>query len=286
MLDIKNKGCSILLAENQLWIDEEANYPNFILNGFLSILRNLIDLTICIENPRINNILSQNKNIIENLLPLFDNEKYKTSKYRLCTYGQIILKIKSNNNIKLDYKNVKIKIIYNNKYKYLFNYSNGGVNKNFQNIFNIVDNHIRINFIYSEVFTNVIELSLIDNSFDIIDSSISCYNYNNNSIWKQLTNFKRIKLNYTKTDKKILIKLNKNMTDYFLPSITYFTKKYKNNLYNVYHYNHIDNLRYINNYFQSDIINVYINKWDKYTKEWDKMKIYNQINNINFSRIN
>jgi hypothetical protein len=287
VLDIKNNGCSILLAENQLWIDEEANYPNFILNGFLSIIRNLIDLIICIENPRINNILSQNKNIIENLLPLFDSEKYKTSKYRLCTYGQIILKIKSNKNIKLDYKNVKINLIYNNKYKYLVKYSKN-VNKynTFQNIFNIVDNNIHINFIYSEVFTNVIELTLIDNSFDIIDSSISCFNYVNKNTYKQRTNFKRIRLNYTKTDKKILIKLNKNLTDYFLPSITYFTKKYNNNLYNVYHYNHIDNLRYINKYFQSDIINTYVNKWDKYTKEWNKMKIYNQLNNINFSRIN
>lgn len=287
LLNMKNGGCCILLSENKLWIDEEANYPNFILNGFLSIIRNLIDLINCIKNSRIENILFQNKNIIEFLLPLFDNEKYKTSKYRLTSYGQIKLKIKSNNNTKLNANNIKLKIIYDDEYNYPFKYLNKNYDtETFKNIFKIKNNEIHIHFIYSEIFKTKIEISFIDENFYIIDSYISNYDYIKKCTrYKKIINFKNINLNHEKYNKKIIINLNKNIIDYFTPSITYFTKEYNNHLYNVYHYNHIINLKYINKYFKSEIIKMYVNKWEKYTTEWKDHKLYNQIENISFSRI-
>lgn len=74
----------------------------------------------------------------------------------------------------------------------------------------------------------------------------------------------------------------------FKPSITVFSKLYKEKLYNVYHYNHIKNLSYVNKYFNSEILTTYINKWTKYTEEWKDFPLYNEFNgekNICYSSI-
>lgn len=292
LLDMDKGGCCIKYSNNQLWIDEEANYPNFILNGFLSIIRNFIDLVECVNNTKVENILLQNKNILENLLPLFDCEKYKTSKYRLTTYGIIKLTIKSNNNVKLDPNDVKIKLIYNDKYTYLINNTNSSAlhdgRLTFQNNFKIINDVIYIHFIASELFQNKIELSFTKNNCNITKFEISQYRTggaDNMGTSKCLVNFKSIDFKYIKINNKFIININ-NLVEYFEPSITYFTKEYNKKLYNVYHYNHIDNLKYVNKYFKSNIINNYINKWIKYTTEWKDYKLFSNIKNVSLLPIN
>jgi hypothetical protein len=281
--EIATGGCSFKFTEDILWIDEEANYPNFILNGFLSIIRNLIDLTISIKNLNVEEILLQNKNAIEYLLPLFDCEKYLTSKYRLCSYGQIKFKVKSKK--KLQNKLLKVKIIYDNKYKYLCKCLNCSFKHiTFKNLFNVEGDYININFIFSEILKTQIEISFIDNDINIVSVQIGNYSYKNYS--KCFIDFKNIKFNFKKENNKIVIDIPKNVIDNFQPSITYFTKKINNNFHNVYHYNHITNLKYINKYFNSDIIKEFIVKWETYTEKWKDFKLYNNIKNVNLLPIN
>jgi len=102
---------------------------------------------------------------------------------------------------------------------------------------------------------------------------------------KCLVNFKSIDFKYIKINNKFIININ-NLVEYFEPSITYFTKEYNKKLYNVYHYNHIDNLKYVNKYFKSNIINNYINKWIKYTTEWKDYKLFSNIKNVSLLPIN
>lgn len=297
LLDMKKGGCCILYAKDRKWIDEEANYPNFILNGFLSIIRNLIDLVACVKNPSVEKVLLQNKVTLEELLPMFDCEEYKTSKYRLTTYGDIHLLVKNKKNKRLSHKDFKINIIYNDEYSYQANYIWGANEQRFKcetfrNVFTVYEDVIIIHFVYSEVFKNKIEVTFVNEDFNIIDCRALDYSYRHEHTgaccYKRSVGPKKADLSLTKNGTKTTINADKRVMENFKPSITFFSKLYKEKLYNVYHYNHIKNLSYVNKYFNSEILTTYINKWTKYTEEWKDFPLYNEVNgekNVCYSSI-
>lgn len=284
MLDVKNRGCCFKFDTDKYWIDEEANSPQFILNGFLSVIRNLIDLTNVKTKYNIQDILDKNKNCLEYLLPKYDCEEYKTSKYRLTTYGEIVLDF----NDTIEFNDIKeLSIIYNDisynfKYqKYKEGYFNFPPFRS--NYFTINKNKLYLHVIYHELLETKILLN-ISKILKITKTQISnCYFSN----IKQKGNFVDTKLDISNTNNPniFILKLDKMVEKYFKSTITTFTKSYQNNFYNVYHYNHIDNLKYVNKYFKSNIIDLYIDKWINYTKEWKNIEIYRNIKNISFNKI-
>lgn len=284
ILDVKNRGCCFKLDTNKYWIDEEANSPQFILNGFLSVIRNLIDLTNVKTKYNIQDILDKNKNCLEYLLPKYDCEEYKTSKYRLTTYGGIVLEF----NDTIEFNDIKeLSIIYNNlSYNFKYHkYKKGSFNYFAfrSNYFTIYKNKLYLHVIYHELFETKIVLN-INKILKITRTQINnCYFSNK----KQKGNLIDTKLDISNTDNPhiFILKLDKMVEKYFKPSITYFTKLYQDKYYNVYHYNHIDNLKYVNKYFKSNIIDLYIDKWINYTKEWKNIELYKNIKNISFNKI-
>ena len=280
MLDVKNRGCCFKLDTDKYWIDEEANSPQFILNGFLSVIRNLIDLTNVKTKYNIPDILDKNKNCLEYLLPKYDCEEYKTSKYRLTTYGEIVLEF----NDTIEFNDIKeLSIIYNNlsyNFEYLREWSSFASRANF---FTVNKNKLYLHVIYHELFETKIVLN-INKILKITGTQISnCYI----SQKKHKGNLVNIKLDISNTNNSniFILKLDKMVEKYFKPSITNFTKSYQNKFYNVYHYNHIENLKYVNKYFKSNILDLYIDKWTNYTKEWKNVELYKNIKNVCLNKI-
>jgi hypothetical protein len=63
---------------------------------------------------------------------------------------------------------------------------------------------------------------------------------------------------------------------------TNFKKMIRGKHYNVYHFTHVDNLKLLNQFYPDDLFAYYINRWEKYIRQWPEMPLYRGLEHKHF----
>jgi hypothetical protein len=269
-------------------LEEISTKPNaFVLNGWLTALVHLHDYARMSGSLEAAKLFEESVQAVARILPLFDAPVYFNSRYGLTGFQHLKLGF-SSSTTGITVTDLMLEIPTEGMFEippyketsrwnnYIFEQDAKIVTEGMS----LIGRKLRMNLVLSRLSfpkENVLHMTLCSPRELQMDVSLEVGIYDCLSGIAVHGEWKRImSLLVTEEVNQFTIPIPWESAD-LSAYPTNFAKKINGKHYNIYHYIHIDRLRYLYEITGYDIFRAYADKWDGYTHEWPEMKIYKDV---------